>query len=250
MDNDLQPLDNNTPRSEKITKLATSILSAFGPVGSVVSTIVNESISAAHQQRIVDFLNELYFLFKQQNEAIEDIQHSFEKMMSDNCNTLLFEQAVKASLETNSNILHHCYAFYIFNNVKEKKLEDVQHERLFKVISSLSEYEIIMLIGYSKPRFIGEESEFDKEFEDILMPRSRTMESPESDVIFNAFYDQYMISLEQKGLLTRKPEIKENNLKFSLKYNPPAITIMGELVVDAIYDEDFFLKNVDKISGE
>ena len=43
MDNDLQPLDNNTPRSEKITKLATSILSAFGPGGSVVSTIVNES---------------------------------------------------------------------------------------------------------------------------------------------------------------------------------------------------------------
>lgn len=198
MDNDLQPLDNNTPRSEKITKLATSILSAFGPVGSVVSTIVNESISAAHQQRIVDFLSELYFLFKQQNEAIED----------------------------------------------------VQHERLFKVISSLSEYELIMLIGYSKPRFIGEESEFDKEFEDILMPRSRTMGSPESDVIFNAFYDQYMISLEQKSLLIRKPEIKENNLKFSLKYTPPAITIMGELVVDAIYDEDFFLKNVDKISGE
>ena len=38
-------------------------------------------------------------------------------------------------------------------------------------------------------------------------------------------------------------EIKENNLKFSFKTNPPQITTIGELVVEAIYDENFMLKN-------
>lgn len=250
MGNDLQPIDNNSKRSEKITKLATTIISTFGPIGSIVSTIVNESISSAHEQRIIDFLNELYSLFKKQNKAIGDIQNSFEKMMSDNCNTLVFEQAVKASLETNSTILHHCYAFFIFNNVKEKKLEDVQHERLFRLIASLSEYEIIMLIGYSKPRFIGRDSEFDDEYEDIVFPRSRTIGSPEEDVIFNAFFDQYIISLEQKGLITRRPDIKQNNLKFSIQYTSPQITTIGELVVEAIYDEEFMLKKDETINEE
>lgn len=243
MEEALQPLENKTSRSEKYVKLGTAFISSLGHVGNVISTVINESISAAQQSRMIDFVNELLKLYQNQNSEIEEIKKSFEVMLSTASNTLLFELAMKASADTNSNVLHHCYAYYIFNTVKKRKLEDIQHERLFRLIATLSEYELIMLIGYSKPRFIGNESEFDDEYEDIVFPRSRTIGSPEEDIIFNAFFDQYLISLEQKGLITRKIEIKEQNLMFSLKQNPPLITTIGELVVEAIYDEDFMLKN-------
>lgn len=243
MKNKLQPLESQSSRTEKYVKLGTAFISSLPPIGTLISTVINESISSAQQSRMIDFVNELLNLYQKQNKEIEEIKHGFETMLSTACNTLLFELAMKASADTNSNLLHHCYAYYIFNTVKEKALEDIQQERLFRIISSLTEYEIIMLIGYSNPRFIGRDSNFDNKYADIVFPKSRTIGSPKSDVIFNAFFDQYLISLEQKGLITRKPEIQENNLKFSLKYNPPHISTIGELVVEAIYDEDFLLKN-------
>jgi len=241
MDNELQPLENKSSRTEKYVKLGAAFISSLNPIGTVISTVINESISSAQQSRMVDFVNELLKLYQQQNKEIEEIKKEFETMVTTAEKTLFFELAMKASAESNSNILHHCYAYYIFNTVKAKKLEDVQHERLFRLISSLSEYEIIMLIGYRNPRFIGRDSEFDDEYEEIVFPRTRTMGSPESDVIFNAFFDQYVISLEQKGLISRKTEIKEKNLKFTLQYTPWHITTIGELVVDAVYDENFML---------
>ena len=250
MEKSLQPLDNKSSQIEKYVKLGSAFLSSLSPIGTVIATVINEAISSAQQSRMIDFVNELLKLYQEQNSEIGKIKKSFEDMVTNSANTLLFELAMKASADTNSNILHHCYAYYIFKTIKEKKLEDVQHETLFRLISSLAEYEIIMLIGYSNQSGIGNASEFDNEYEDIVFPRSRTVGSPESDKIFNAFFDQYLISLEQKGLITRKPEIKEKNLKFSLSYKSPNITTMGEIVVDAIYDENFMLQRVKKQDEE
>ncbi len=240
MKEELQPLDNNTSRIDKLSKIGTAALSSFGPLGAIISKMIDESISSAHQQRIIDFLNELYELYKKQEQEIDNIKKSFEKMLNDNCNTLLFEQSVKAALDTNSNVLHHCYAFYLFNLVNNKQLEDVQHERLLKIISSLSEYELLMLIGYSIPSFVNNISDFHKQYADILFSRVETIKSPEEDIVFNAFREQYIISLEQKGLIERKTEVKGSNLKLSLEKRNPKITRIGKILVNAIYDEDFF----------
>ena len=217
MRDEIKPLDNSSSRTEKYIKLGTALVSSLGPIGTVIGTVINESISAAQQSRMIDFVNELYFLYKKLNKDVQDLKIDFEKMLSDSCNTLLFELAMKASAETNSNKLHHCYAYYIFNTVQNKQLEDVQHERLFRLISSLSEYEAIMLIGYSNPRFIFEENAFDKKYEDILFEKSRVTDAPSSEQIFNAFYDQYNISLEQKGLVSMPLELKQIRDKFTLE---------------------------------
>ena len=242
-DKELTTLNNSSSRIGKYIKLGTALVSSLGPLGSVIGTIVNESITNAQQARMVEFVNELYSLYNDLKKDVEDIKTEFEKMLSDSCNSLLFELAMKASAESNSNILHHCYAFYIFNTVQNKQLEDVQHERLFRLISSLSEYEVLMLIGYSNPRFIGEESDFDKQYEEILFSKSRTTDASDSDQIFNAFYDQYLISLEQKGLISMPLELKQKRGKLILEKRNPSITPMGKLVVQAIYDVTFFLGN-------
>lgn len=241
-DKELTPLKSSSSRTEKYIKLGTALVSTLGPIGTVIGTVVNESITTAQQSRMIDFVNELYFLYKDLKTDVVEMKSEFEKMLSDSCNSLLFELAMKASAETNSNKLHHCYAFYIFNTVQNKQLEDVQHERLFRLISSLSEYEVLMLIGYSNPRFIGEESDFDKQYEEILFSKSRTTDASNSDQIFNAFYDQYLISLEQKGLISMPLELKQKRDKLILEKRNPSITTMGQLVVQAIYDEAFFVK--------
>ena len=121
MEQEIQTLNNKSSRTEKYVKLGSAFLSTLSPIGTVISTVINESISTAQQSRMIDCINELIKLHQEQNNEIEDIKKSFEVMVSTVANTLLFELAMKAAADTNSNMLHHCYAYYIFNTVKEKK---------------------------------------------------------------------------------------------------------------------------------
>lgn len=243
---ELEKLEVRSSKLEKYTKLGTGLVSSLGPIGAVIGTIINESISSAQQSRMVDFVNELFELYKKQNKELEDIKTAFEKMFADSCNTLLFELAMKASANSNSNKIHHCYAYYIFKIINSKQLNDIQQERLFRLITSLSEYEILMLIGYSIPRALGKESDFDNKYHDILFPKSRELKSPMSNQIFNAFYDQYNISLEQKGLIAMPLQLKQTKNELVIEKKKPTITKIGQLVVQAIYDEDFFFKCIEK----
>lgn len=242
MDKELMSLNTSSSKMEKYIKLGSALVSSIGPLGTVIGTIINESITSAQQSRMIDFVNELYFLYRDLKKDITNLKSDFEKMLSDSCNTLLFELAMKASAETNSNILHHSYAFYIFNTVQNQQLEDVQHERLFRIISSLSEYEILMLIGYSEQGSLFNASDFDKQYEDIIFEKSRTFGASDSEKIFNAFYDQYNVSLEQKGLISTPIELNQKNKKVVIEKKRPVITAMGQLVVQTIYDEEFFMK--------
>ena len=147
MKNEIQPLTLESSKLEKYVKLGTAIMSSTGPIGSIISTIINDSICAAQNSRMVDFVNELYFLFQKQNKGLENIKEKFEKLFSNSAHTLLFELCVKASVETNSNTLHHCYAYFIFNAIANKTLEESRNEKLLRTLFELTEEEIIHLIN-------------------------------------------------------------------------------------------------------
>lgn len=87
-------------------------------------------------------------------------------------------------------------------------------------------------------------SSFFKQFEHILMPHERYMGAPEEDQEFNAFFDYYKISLEQKGLIIGKPEVKNGTINYDKKKY--SITPFGQIVAEAINDEDFFEKQINK----
>ena len=214
-------------------------MSSTGPIGSVISTIINDSICAAQNSRMVDFVNELYFLFQKQNKGLENIKEKFEKLFSNSAHTLLFELCVKASVETNSNTLHHCYAYFIFNAIANKTLEESRNEKLLRTLFELTEEEIIHLINFSQSKTLFNSSDFDYKYEEIIMPKSQTVHIPEND-IHNAFRDQYILTLEQKGLITIA--LKYNGTKLPISNKDVNITDYGSLLVDAIYDEDFFGK--------
>ena len=77
MEKSLQPLENNTTRTEKYVKLGAAFISTLSPIGSVISTVINESISSAQQSRMIDFVNELLKLYQEQNREIEEIKKAF-----------------------------------------------------------------------------------------------------------------------------------------------------------------------------
>ena len=241
--NELQPLDCKSSRAEKYVKLGTAFVSSLGPIGTLIGTIIDDSISSAQQSRIIDFANELYALYQKQNSELQNLKEMFERLLSDNANTLLFEVAAKAAINTNSNMLHHCYAYYIFNNLNNKSMDNIQREKLLRVISELNEYEIIHLINFSIPSYLGEQDSFFTHHEEILMRHSVYVGAPDEDIEFNAFYDQYNVTLEQKGLVFGTPEVKNGKIDFDKKKYK--ITQFGRLVVEAIYDEDFFRKTGD-----
>lgn len=158
-------------------------------------------------------------------------------MKTDKNNLLLFELSARYSMETNSNIKHHCYAEFIFNTIENKKLEDSRNEKLLRTLSELTEEEIILLISFSQPKVLGYTSEFDEKYEEIIMPKSRADHIPEND-IHNAFRDEYILTLDQKGLIT--VALKNNGTKLPISTKDISITDYGSLLVESIYDEDFF----------
>ena len=214
-------------------------MSSVGPIGAVIGTIINESISAAQSSRIVDFVNELYFLFQEQNKEIESIKTKFENIFSNSGNTLLFELCAKASSETNSKVLHHCYAYFIFDIIKNKTTEGSRSEKLLQTLSELKEEEIILLIHFNQSNALFNASEFDDRYEEIIMPKSQFDHTPEND-IHNTFRDEYILTLEQKGLVTII--LKNNGTKLPISNNDVHITDYGRLLVESIYDEAFFGK--------
>ena len=78
----------------------------------------------------------------------------------------------------------------------------------------------------------------DKKYEDIIMPKSRTDHVLENE-IHNAFRNEYILTLEQKGLITI---IKRLDANYPINTNDVRITDYGNLLVEAIYDEEFFGK--------
>ncbi len=238
MEKSLQPLENNTTRTEKYVKLGAAFISTLSPIGSVISTVINESISSAQQSRMIDFVNELLKLYQEQNREIEEIKKAFETMVSTAGNTLLFELAMKASANTNSNMLHHCYAYIIFNSIENKSLEDSRNEKLLRTLSELTEEEIIHLINFSQSKGMFTSSEFDKKYEEIIMPKSRSDRLLENE-IHNAFRNEYILTLEQKGLVTILKRLDGN---YPINFNDVRITDYGYLIIKAIYDENFFGK--------
>ncbi len=172
---------------------------------------------------------------------VDSLKQKLECIKSNKGQYLLLELTFQEAVETDSTILHHCYAYYVFHNLENKTLDDIQREKIIKIISELNEYEIIHLLNFLFPSFMGNTSDFFERYEAVLMRRPNYIGSPEEDVEFNAFFNQYRTTLEQKGLIVGVPQVKNGTMNFDdKKYS---ITPFGEIVANAIYDDDFFGKN-------
>lgn len=241
---DISCLDlNSSDKKISVWKNITNeVLSKMIPVGaSFLTDVIFSFVPSQREDRIADFIKELSIQFDKYQEKVDEIEKWINLVKENKGQLHLLELDFQFSVETDSNLLHHCYAYYIINNINSKSMDDIQREKILKVIADLNEYEIVHLLNYIYPSYIGNPSDFFIKFENILMSHSRCIGGSVEDRDFNAFYDYYQVSLEQKGLITGKPIVKNGSIDFDKKKY--SITPFGKIVAEAINDEEFFINN-------
>ena len=230
---DLQDLDEN--KCDKVLLITQSVINtafSFIPyIGTGVSEFINNFIPDNRRERIVSVIKELAFIVESQGKDIEELKMWIENIKVSKMSSLLFETALLNSMKTESKIKFHCYAFYIYSIIDSKKFDDTQKEALLQTIEKLNEYEILHIIYLGHKKYLFQESEFHKKYGQYV--DRHTACGTEEDKRFNAMQDSYLNNLVVYGIATCTGDPKRGNSSFSL-------LPYGELVFEALFDENFF----------
>ena len=238
---DSKELDTNN--TDIIVSALKGLLGAIPYAGSLAGEIFGNIIPKQRLDRFAAYIKELSSRIATLEE--NDLRW-IEKLKHSSSNLLIYELSIKYSLETNSQILHNSFASVVFKAVEKNEKNTVINEKILRTISELTEEEIIWLIWFSEPSVLFYETEFQTRFKKILSPHSRSSGNSEEDRIHNALQDQYILNLHGKGLLYRKSvNVKNQTVSLSSGDKPPelkdfSITPYGDMIVDALYNEDFF----------
>ena len=136
--------ENKKDKILEITKSSITTACSFIPfIGTGIADVINYFIPNNRQKRVVNFIKELADYVAKHDNQIMELRQWLEKIKTDKKASLLFENAIFYSMQTESEVKHHCYAFYGFNAIENS---DIQKEQVLKSISLLNETEILLLI--------------------------------------------------------------------------------------------------------
>lgn len=224
--------ENKKDKFFEITKSSITTACSFIPfIGTGVAEVINFFIPDNRRERVVNFIKELSDCVVSQKKQIMELQQWLEKIKTYKKSSLLFENAIFYSMQTESEIKHHCYAFYVFNAIENSSISDIQKEPVLKSISLLNETEILLLMYLGYDSFCFEESDFHKKYADYIDRHSAC--GNEDDKIFNAMQDSYLNNLVVYGIAAAKNDPKKGPSSFYL-------LPYGHIVYDAVFDEEYF----------
>ncbi|HBF68328.1 MAG TPA: hypothetical protein DDW20_03300 [Firmicutes bacterium] len=228
-----ESLDENAKdKFLEITKSSITTVCSFIPfIGTGIAEVINYFIPDNRRERVVNFIKELAGYISKHDKKIIELQQWLEKIKANKKSSLLFENAIFYSMQTESKIKHHCYAFYVFNAIENSSISDIQKEQVLRSISLLNETEILLLIYLGHDRFLFEESDFHKKYTDYIDRHSAC--GDEDDKIFNAMQDSYLNNLVVYGIASAKDDPKKGPSSFYL-------LPYGHIVYDAVFDEEYF----------
>lgn len=139
--------ENKKDKILEITKSSITTACSFIPfIGTGIADVINYFIPNNRQKRVVNFIKELADYVAKHDNQIMELRQWLEKIKTDKKASLLFENAIFYSMQTESEVKHHCYAFYGFNAIENSSISDIQKEQVLKSISLLNETEILLLI--------------------------------------------------------------------------------------------------------
>ena len=216
----------------EITKSTITTACNFIPfIGTGITEVINYFIPDNRRERVVDFIKQLADYVSKHDKQIMELQQWLEKIKTDKKSALLFETAIFYSMQTESQMKHHCYAFYVFNAIENSSISDIQKEHVLRTISLLNETEILLLIYLGQDGALFEDSDFHKKYADYIDRHSSC--GDEDDKIFNAMQDSYLNNLVAYGISAAKDDPKKGSSSFYL-------LPYGHIVYDAVFDEEYF----------
>lgn len=220
---------------DKALEIARSVIStacsSIPIIGTGIAEAINFFIPDNRKERIVSFIKELAGCISKLEKQITMLDEWKEKITKDKQDALLFENALLYSMQTESKIKHHCYAFYIFNAIMNSDIEDIQKEAVLKTISLLNETEVLLLIYLGQDKYLFAESDFHKKYGKFVDRHSVC--GNDADTIFNAMQDSYLNNLVVYGIATAKNDPEKGPSSF-------ALLPYGDIVYEAIFDEEYF----------
>ncbi len=227
---DINSLDlNRTDKNVTILKAAiSSILPGFA--GNLFSEIMGSLIPNQQMDRVIDYLRELSNIVSDHENKIKNIEEFISKITSSKSNLLLFEQTIKYSAQTESEIKHHSYAYFIFNTIIEKDYDEIEKEFILKTISELNCTEILLIISLENVELMLDENSFCDKYGKYILRQSESGTQKEKD--FNTLQDTYFCDLVIKGIA-----IGTGNGQGIHNFG---ITRFGTNICNSIYDENFF----------
>ena len=205
--------ENKKDKFFEITKSFITTACSFIPfIGTGVAEVINYFITDNRRERVINFIKELSDCVVSQKKQIMELQQWLETIKTDKKSSLLFENAIFYSMQTESEIKHHCYAFYVFNAIGNSNITDIQKEHVLKSISLLNESEILLLIYLGQDIALFKESDFHKKYAEYIDRHSAC--GNEDDKIFNAMQDSYLNNLVVYELQLQKMTLKKDLLVF------------------------------------
>ncbi|MCI7435958.1 MAG: hypothetical protein MSH22_05100 [Spirochaetia bacterium] len=218
-------------KNETTQKIISSVFGAIPYIGPAVSEIINSYIPDNRRERVVAFIKELVLIVEQQGKQISELQEWLERIKTNKKSLLLLETALLNSMQTESQIKLHSYAYYVFNFVDNTQISDIQKEAILNTLSKLNEVEILHIISLEQDKFIFEESDFHKKYGEYV--DRHTACGDEEDELFNAMQDSYLNNLVVYGIATCTGDPKKGQASFKL-------LPYGQVIYESIFDEKFF----------
>ena len=147
MNVDLLDKTDRDKKNETTQKIVNSVFGAIPYIGPAVSEIINSFIPDNRRERVVAFIKELVLIVEQQGKQISELQEWLERIKTNKNSLLLLETALLNSMQTESQIKLHSYAYYVFNFVDNTQISDIQKEAILNTLSKLNEVEILHIIS-------------------------------------------------------------------------------------------------------
>ena len=228
---DLLDKTSTDKKIETTQKIVSSVFGAIPYIGPAVTEIINSFIPDNRRERVVAFIKELVLIVEQQGKQISELQEWLNRIKTNKSSLLLFETALINSMQTESQIKLHSYAYYVFNFVDNTQISDIQKEAILNTLAKLNEVEILHIISLEQDKFIFQESDFHKKYGEYV--DRHTACGNEDDELFNAMQDSYLNNLVVYGIATCTGDPKRGQSSFKL-------LPYGQVIYQSIFDEDFF----------
>jgi hypothetical protein len=188
-----------TTKRDLAAALARGATAGIPIVGGLVAEVVNTIIPNQKIDRVVAFVE----LLAEQASAVQDRQALLESRLRTAEGSDLLEEGIVQASRALSDDRRRRIARLLLTGLTDAELQHDRVRRLFGILGSLTDSELVLLLYYSRTPTIASpwHQELAKRHPSVLRPPTREIGAPDSEVERAAMLDNYRRTLVGHGLL-------------------------------------------------